>query len=96
MTGQRRNRIFLSHIRTPFGRTFIAHPAYREKQRKSLFLGERLLSIEARLGSSVDTGGENFVPAREGREGIVLELPWNRATAAAVRASDIVEERRQP
>jgi len=23
----------------------------------------------------VDTGGENFVPAREGREGIVLELP---------------------
>jgi hypothetical protein len=55
-----------------------------------------LLSIEARLDSSVDTGGENFVPAREGREGIVLELPWNRATAAAVRASDIVEERRQP
>lgn len=48
ITKQGRNRLFLSHIRTPFGRTFIAHPAYREKQRISLFLGEGLLSLDVR------------------------------------------------
>jgi hypothetical protein len=46
ITGQRQNRVFLSHIRTPFGRMFIAHPAYREKQGKSLFPGKRLLSLD--------------------------------------------------
>lgn len=72
ITKQRRNRLFLSHSRTPFGRTFIAHPAYREKQRISLFQTRRLLSLDARLGSGVDTGGKDFVPGRAKRAAIEL------------------------
>ena len=59
---QRRNRVLLSHIRTPFGRTFIAHPAYREKQGKSVILAEGLVMLDVKLGLDVDTGGLDFVP----------------------------------
>jgi len=34
-----------------------------------------LLSLDARLCLGVDTGGENLVPAREGREGMSLSCP---------------------
>lgn len=89
INGQRRSRVFLSHIRTPFGRTFIAHPAYREKQRKSLFLGEQSLQLDARPGLGVDT--KERILCR-GSSGHAFEVPQNRATVTVVWASHIVEE----
>jgi hypothetical protein len=71
IAGQRQNRLFLSHIRTPFGRTFIAHPAYREKQRKSPFRGSDCFRWTQGLGLGVGTGGTD----------LCLEAPqaaWNR------------------
>jgi hypothetical protein len=84
ITGQRRNRLFLSHIRTPFGRTFIAHSAYREKQRILLSRMKRSLSLDAMPGCSVDTGGTYFVPGRQaGCNRVALES-CNRGTGARV------------
>src|ERR1700746_2271036 len=88
MTWQRQNRIFLSHIRTPFGRTFIAHPAYREKQGKSLFLGA-IAFTGRELSLGIDTNERILC---RGCAWHRVRLAQNRATGAGVGASHVMEE----